>query len=218
MTATDEDDEALLTLVGQRRVIADEILLHSAATQHIAEQGGGGPIAPQYGAQEYQPLGQPDRLGRAVGDQSPGRQLRRIQLAREAVEVVAPGQQRQEVAALIEHIRAGDQRDGIGVNRQGADATHMVVMTVGQHDVGEGAEIHAHHLGVMAQGPPSAAIEQHLEAIALQHHRQPSLRQTTWAVHLVIHQHRKLQHAISLKAKRRHEACVLIDNPITGSW
>ena len=120
MAAADENDEALLALVDQRRVVADEILLHSPASHHVTQQGGSGLIPSQYGSQEHQPLGQPDRLGRTVREQPSRRQLLRIQIAREAVEVVAPGQQRQEVAPLIEHIRTGDQRDGLGIDGQGA--------------------------------------------------------------------------------------------------
>ncbi|MNI75350.1 hypothetical protein D3C73_1314910 [compost metagenome] len=70
----------------------------------------------------------------------------------------------------------------------------MVVMAVGQHDVGEGAEIDPHHGGVMAQRPAPTTVEQHPEAVTLQQQRQPSLGQTTRQMNLIIHQDGKLQH------------------------
>ncbi|MNR39978.1 hypothetical protein D3C85_1582280 [compost metagenome] len=53
----------------------------------------------------------------------------------------------------------------------------MVVMTVGQHHLGERAEIDPHHLGIVAQRPAPTAVEQHPEAIALQQQRQSLFRQ-----------------------------------------
>ncbi len=70
MAAADKDDEPLLTLVGHGGIIADKILLHAPAPHYVAEQGGLGPIPPPDGTQKHQAIGQPDRLGRAAGDQS----------------------------------------------------------------------------------------------------------------------------------------------------
>ncbi len=94
----------------------------------------------------------------------------------------------------------------------------MVVMTVREHHMGERGEIDPHHGGVVAQRPATAAVKQHPEAVTLQQQCQPSLGQTAWQMNVVIHQHGKLQHLAPLKTKRRHEACVFIDTPVTGSW
>ena len=75
------------------------------------------------------------------------------QRPRQAIEVAPPEGERQEVAPLAEHVRTGDERDGSWVDGQRADPAHMVVMTVGEHHMGERGEIDPHHGGVVAQRP-----------------------------------------------------------------